>query len=137
MWELESPVYCNPGRQKLRKHKIITFHFLLHSAKAAALGGILIYHFIIVIVVSKTNTLIYKNKVTNEELTTAVPLLGDVAEQAKRFSIKSVVFSFRGVGDEKCSGFLDWHIQVAPKRKTFLLAVYCISNQTVRLYFLY
>lgn len=56
IWELEYPVYYNPRRQKGRKHKIITFHFLLHSAKAAGFSLILIYHFIVIIAVTKTNT---------------------------------------------------------------------------------
>lgn len=98
-------MYCNPRRQKRGKHKIITFHFLLHSAKAAGLGLILIYHFIVIIAVTKTNTHI-QNNVTNKELTTAVHSLGDVPGKAKRFSL-SKVWVFCGFGDEKCSGFLN------------------------------
>jgi len=63
----------------------------LHSAEAAGLGLILIYHFIVITAVTK-NEHIYKNNVTNKELTTAVHSLGHVPEKAKRFSLKSKGF---------------------------------------------
>lgn len=115
------------------KNTVTAFHFPFHSEMAAAFGldlSLLLWLFRLL---ERTLvSLICTNKISNKELTKAESwVLAGYQDSEENQTFSNCLCGF---WDERCSGFFAWHVQVVAKRRTFLLSVYCISNQTQRFY---